>query len=106
MFSMVPDWPNSDVLVFAQHNCPGGLDPLHNDRVDLGSSITEQVGAEGGGDALAHLQVFDGDGDAVQRTQGPAAGATASSAALASAIAWSLQRARYEFSRGSKRSMR
>ena len=58
----------------AQHDSPSGLDPLDDDRVYLRSPVAEQGRSHGAGQTLGQFQVFDGDGYAVQRPHGPAAG--------------------------------
>ena len=84
----MPTRANSEVLVLPSMMAPALLDAFDDGGVFFGDAVFEEEGAGGGGDALGHLSVFDGDGQAVEGAE-PVARMMASSAALASARAWS-----------------
>ena len=65
-FSVVPDWPNSGVLVLPRMIAPACRTRSTSDGIFVGDVVSEDVAAHGAADALGELQVLDGDGDAVE----------------------------------------
>ena len=72
LFSVVPDCPNSGVLVLPRMIAPAAL--TRSTTIESISGVRSRNRAEPivVGQVLGHLQVLDGDWNAVQRSNGPA----------------------------------